>query len=197
MKRKIILGLLALALLFCHFVSQAAAQVNPKTTKVKAPVAAGAPNTPVTIPQANATHVLGKLTITAPQQGNYLVQGTELVIQWSKQGYVPEICCRLDLLRNGQVVSNLVSRVCVNGYKWKVAADLAPGIGYQIQLTTIDNKIKATSAQFPVIGSKANLISDSISISPNNPKQNGEVTIRARVVNGGRAKAAPLRLPSC
>ena len=70
-----------------------AAAATPATTTPSART----PAATRTVPKAVKEKPLGMLTINRPASGDHFFQGDELVIEWSKAGYVPEKCCRISL----------------------------------------------------------------------------------------------------
>ncbi|RPI77909.1 MAG: hypothetical protein EHM45_07450 [Desulfobacteraceae bacterium] len=135
---------------------------------------------------------LGKLIITSPKPGDYLVAGREFVIQWSAEGYVPEKCVRIAYIQMPFAPFEINPRVCVNGYRWNVPANML-GDNYYIQLTTLDQKIKVRSERFSIMSGKPDLDFYSWSTIPKNPTtaDRDNLKLNATIINKQAGKSVP------
>jgi len=132
---------------------------------------------------------LGKLTITSPKAGDYLVQGMVYVIEWSKDGFIPDNCYEIHLFQGPQHKLNIAKGICVNGYRWKIPLSLEPGADYRIRVLTTDKKVYANSVSFPVMSAEPNLKIAKLTLSPSQPKQGDDIRLNIRIVNDGAAKS--------
>jgi len=136
---------------------------------------------------------LGKLFITHPRSGDYFFQGEELLIEWSKQGYVPEICCRITLFKEQEKVTEITPKVCMNGYRWRIPDNLS-GSAFKLRVTTIDGKVTAHSVSFPINVAKACLTVGEFKAIPERLREGETITIKARIDNTGGAKSDPTKV---
>lgn len=143
-----------------------------------------------TVPKAVKEKPLGMLTIDRPASGDHFFQGDEVVIEWSKAGYVPEKCCRISLFKDNAEVVQIAPKVCVNGYRWKIPDDLW-GPSFTVKIMTIDGKVSAQSASFPINAAKADLTVGKVTATPVKLRAGEEVTIRVRIDNAGNTKSEP------
>jgi hypothetical protein len=149
-----------------------------------------APAATRTVPKAAKERPLGKLTIVRPASGDHFFQGDEVVIEWSKEGEVPEKCCRISLFKDNEEVVQITQKVCVNGYRWKIPEDLW-GPSFTVKVMTIDGKVSAQSSSFPINAAKADLTVGKVTATPVKLRAGEEVTIRARIDNTGNTKSEP------
>lgn len=135
---------------------------------------------------------LGKLTITSPKAGDYLVAGREFVIQWSAEGYVPEKCVQIAYIQMPFGPFEINPRVCVNGYRWNVPPNML-GDNYYIRITTLDQKIKAQSIRFAILSSKPDLDFYSWNTTPKEPTtlDRDKLKLNAIIINRQAGKSAP------
>jgi hypothetical protein len=134
----------------------------------------------------------GFLTVTRPQGGGYFVQGSDLMIEWSKEGYIPSSCYRIGLIKDGKEIRQITPSVCVNGYTWKIPTDLW-GSGFKVRVETVDKKVAAESKAFPIINAKADLTLSQLTVTPQALDQGQDAVIRVRIDNGGYAKSEPMK----
>ncbi len=163
---------------------------NPKTetTPTKSAPEAAAPTKKIA-PEAAK---YGVITLTQPQAGGYVVQGNDMMIEWSKTGYIPDNCYRITLLKDGAETLQINPSVCVNGYKWKIPSDVW-GSGFKVRVETVNKKVAAESAAFSIINTKADLTVSQLTVTPQTLNAGQEATIRARIDNGGQAKSGPMK----
>lgn len=152
--------------------------VKPGVTKdVRTGVAATAAQQP-----------LGVVSITSPKAGDRFLHGDEVVIEWSKQGYVPDKCYRISLVKGSQEVTEIKNRVCVNGFRWKVP-ETEVGPGYAVKVTTTDNRVSAESAPFAITAAQTDLTIGQLTVTPTQLQAGEMVTMKMRVDNAGATKS--------
>jgi len=136
---------------------------------------------------------LGKLIITSPRQGDYMVAGRDFVIRWSAEGFLPEKCVSL-AYRVGTVLGpyEINPRVCVNGYRWSVP-DNMHGEQLTLVIRTLDQKITAISSPFPVLSAKPDLAFQTSTVVPTEPSNadRDKLKLSATIINREAGRAIP------
>lgn len=136
---------------------------------------------------------LGKLFFTSPKQGDRLVAGGEVVIQWSAEGNIPEKCVSLAFRQNLVLGPfEIQPRVCVNGYRWVVPSNLQ-GDRFNLVIKTTDGKITATSGTFAILSGKPDLGFHAHATVPPEPTtaDRDRLKLSATIVNRAAGRAEP------
>jgi hypothetical protein len=78
--------------------------------------------------------VVVKLNFKSPTAGGSVRRGKSTSVQWF--GGTPQQQVKLELLKNGQVVSSLGERTNTGSYEWVVPKDMEKGDGFSLKLTS-------------------------------------------------------------
>jgi hypothetical protein len=162
----------------------------------QAPIKPAIPKMPTPQPGLEAPQPppsnLGTIIFQSPKTGDYLFQGTDYEIKLQGQGYIPEPCYGLYLYQGSTQVMHIVLQKCGPTYLWHVPAALA-GTDFRIRLVTLDSRIMAESAPFPILSNAPDLSVTNAAINPSSPDTADTITFRATVANGGLTQADGVR----
>ncbi len=138
----------------------------------------------------------GRITFIKPGPNvGYMFQGDQYEIKLKMEGqeYIPEPCYSILLYQEDTLVTDVALQKCSPTHMWLVphatqGYNSIPILGsnYRLKLVTLDGAITAWSDNFSILSSGPDISVSNLHVTTSNPTSLEEITVRARVANGGK-----------
>jgi hypothetical protein len=146
----------------------------------------------------------GRFTFIKPgQNAGYMFQGDqyEIKVQLDGQEYVTETCYSILLYQGDTLVTDVALQKCGPTHMWLVPHATQGynsiqilGNNYRLKLVTLDGALTAWSGNFSILSSSPDISVNNLQVTTSNPTSLEEITVRARVANGGKTTVGSVSL---